>query len=249
MTTTFSPPLLSAPRWPPLPGRASPLLPGADWLRRSGDVLSLTSAGGWPCAATRGLASYSMRDSPAGLSPGVGQLMDVKYYVQYVHIPDRPRPSAPRAAGGRSKRPASTIMGASALLPSKRPPPIKNEFEYAKNAGSPLIYVDPTRPRSTPPRAMRRLRIKSPSQCTVPREQELAAPAGCVRARVGSRAQRWCASTSAHRCAPGTDPVAAAASAGDGLYDMHSGISPRRLKESACRVGALLIDFPGLFRS
>ena len=60
-----------------------------------------------------------------------------------VHIPRTDPPEATRALRAKIEAAGITIMGGGTITIPNNPVQIKKEFEYAKNAGFPLIYTDP----------------------------------------------------------------------------------------------------------
>ena len=60
-----------------------------------------------------------------------------------VHIPRTDPPEATRALRAKIEAAGITIMGGGTITIPNDPAQIKKEFEYAKNAGFPLIFIDP----------------------------------------------------------------------------------------------------------
>src|SRR5262249_17965157 len=101
-------------------------------------------AGGKPERLKLGLASYSMREFPLDQALAWAKLMDVKYMTfKDVHVPRTDSPEATRAIRAKIEAAGITIMGGGTITIKNDATQIKKEFEYAKNAGFPLIYVDP----------------------------------------------------------------------------------------------------------
>ena len=95
-----------------------------------------------------GVASYSMREFSLDRALEMAAALGVKYMTfKDVHIPRTDPPEATRALRAKIEAAGITIMGGGTITIPNDPAKIKKEFEYAKNAGFPLIFVDPE-PRS-----------------------------------------------------------------------------------------------------
>jgi sugar phosphate isomerase/epimerase len=199
-----------------------------------------------------GLASYSMREFPLDQALAWAKLMDVKYMTfKDVHIPRTDPPEATRALRAKIEAAGITIMGGGTITIKNDPAQIKKEFEYAKNAGFPLIYVDPDPAAlDTLEQMAKSYDIKvaihnhGPENKNWPRPQD-------AYAAVKSRDKRLglCIDVG-HTLRTGTDPVAACRECRDRLYDMHvKDLASKTEKESQVEVGRGVIDFPGLFRT
>jgi sugar phosphate isomerase/epimerase len=199
-----------------------------------------------------GLASYSMREFPLDQTLAWAKQLNVKYMTfKDVHVPRTDTPEATRALRAKIEAAGITIMGGGTITIKNDPAQIKKEFEYAKNAGFPLIYVDPD------PAALDTLEQLAktydirvaihnhgPENKNWPRPQD-------AYAAVKSRDKRMglCIDIG-HTLRTGTDPVAACRECRDRLYDMHvKDLANKSEKESQVEVGRGIIDFPGLFRT
>src|SRR5436190_16114675 len=199
-----------------------------------------------------GLASYSMREFPLDQALAWAKLMDVKYMTfKDVHIPRTDPPEATRALRAKIEAAGITIMGGGTITIPNDPVKIKKEFEYAKNAGFPLIYVDPDPAALDTLEQMAKtydIRVAihnhGPENKNWPRPQD-------AYAAVKSRDRRMglCIDIG-HTTRTGTDAVQACRECRDRLYDMHvKDLAVKSDKESQVEVGRGVIDFPGLFRT
>jgi sugar phosphate isomerase/epimerase len=199
-----------------------------------------------------GLASYSMREFPLDQALAWAKLMDVKYMTfKDVHVPRTDPPEATRALRAKIEAAGITIMGGGTITIKNDAAQIKKEFEYAKNAGFPLIYVDPEPAALDTIEQMAKtynIRVAihnhGPENKNWPRPQD-------AYAAVKSRDKRLglCIDIG-HTLRTGTDPVAACRECRDRLYDMHvKDLATKTEKESQVEVGRGVIDFPGLFRT
>ena len=213
---------------------------------------SATLAAGSGGRLKLGLASYSMREFPLDQALAWAKLMDVKYMTfKDVHIPRADPPEATRALRAKIEAAGITIMGGGTITIPNDAAKIKKEFEYAKNAGFPLIYVDPDPAAiDTLEQMAKTYDIKvaihnhGPENKNWPRPQD-------AYAAVKSRDKRLglCIDVG-HTLRTGTDPVAACRECRDRLYDMHvKDLASKTEKESQVEVGRGVIDFPGLFRT
>ena len=229
-------------------------VPGAESAaRRSATASAERPLAGGPGGRLKlGLASYSMREFPLDQALAWAKLMDVKYMTfKDVHVPRTDPPEATRALRAKIEAAGITIMGGGTITIKNDPAQIKKEFEYAKNAGFPLIYVDPDPAAlDTLEQMAKSYDIKvaihnhGPENKNWPRPQD-------AYAAVKSRDKRLglCIDVG-HTLRTGTDPVAACRECRDRLYDMHvKDLASKTEKESQVEVGRGVIDFPGLFRT
>jgi sugar phosphate isomerase/epimerase len=199
-----------------------------------------------------GVASYSMRNFPLDKALDMAKTLGVKYMTfKDVHIPRTDPPEATRALRAKIEAAGITIMGGGTITIPNDPVQIKKEFEYAKNAGFPLIFVSPEPGAlDTIERMAKEYDIKvaihnhGPEDKMWPRPQD-------AYAAVKSRDKRLglCIDIG-HTTRTGTDPVKACRECRDRLYDMHvKDLASATEKESQVAVGRGVIDFPGLFRT
>jgi len=105
---------------------------------------SATLAAGGGRSLKIGVASYSMREFTLDQALEMAKTLGVKYMTfKDVHIPRTDPPEATRALRAKIEAAGITIMGGGTITVANDPAKIKKEFEYAKNAGFPLIFVDP----------------------------------------------------------------------------------------------------------
>jgi sugar phosphate isomerase/epimerase len=199
-----------------------------------------------------GLASYSMREFPLDQALAWAKLLGVKYMTfKDVHIPRTDPPEATRALRAKIEAAGITIMGGGTITIPNNPVQIKKEFEYAKNAGFPLIYVDPDPAALDTLEQMAKtygitvaIHNHGPENKNWPRPQD-------AYAAVKSRDKRLglCIDVG-HTLRTGTDPVQACRECRDRLYDMHvKDLAEKTDRESQVEVGRGVIDFPALFKT
>jgi sugar phosphate isomerase/epimerase len=199
-----------------------------------------------------GLASYSMREFPLDQALAWAKAMGVTSMTfKDVHIPRTDPPEVTRALRAKIEAAGITIMGGGTITIPNNPAQIKQEFEYAKNAGFPLIFTDPDPAAlDTIEQMAKTYDIKvaihnhGPENKNWPRPQD-------AYAAVKSRDRRLglCIDIG-HTLRTGTDPVAACRECRDRLYDMHvKDLAVKTDVNSQVAVGRGVIDFPGLFRT
>src|SRR3954469_12995833 len=221
-------------------------------------LLDRDAAAAPPAAATSGgplklgVASYSMREFPLDRALEMAKTLGVKYMTfKDVHVPRTDPPEATRAIRAKIEAAGITIMGGGTITIKNDAAQIKREFEYAKSAGFPLIFVDPEPAALDAIERMAKeydIRVAihnhGPEDKRWPRPQDAYAAIKSHDTRLG-----LCVDIG-HTFRTGTDPVQACRECGDRLYDMHvKDLAARSDKESQVAVGRGLIDFPGLFRT
>jgi sugar phosphate isomerase/epimerase len=199
-----------------------------------------------------GVASYSMREFTLDRALEMAKTLGVKYMTfKDVHIPRTDPPEATRALRAKIEAAGITIMGGGTIRIPNDPAQIEKEFQYAKNAGFPLIYTDPDREAlDTIERLAKSYDIKVAIHNHGPEDKRWPRPQDAYAA-VKSRDRRLglCLDIG-HTFRTGTDPVQACRECRDRLYDMHvKDLAEQTEKESQVEVGRGKIDFPGLFRA
>ena len=199
-----------------------------------------------------GLASYSMREFTLDRALEMARTMGVKYMTfKDVHVPRTDPPEATRALRAKIEAAGITIMGGGTITIPNEPAKIKKEFDYAKNAGFPLIFTDPDPAAlDTIERLAKEYDIRVAIHNHGPENKNWPRPQDAYEA-VKSRDRRLglCIDIG-HTLRTGTDPVKACRECRDRLYDMHvKDLAVATDKDSQVEVGRGVIDFPGLFRT
>src|SRR5918998_1749515 len=126
----------------------------ATWTALGGstraDRSPLPDAGLMASAARRsdalklGVASYSMRKFTLDQALEMARTLGITHMTfKDVHIPRTDPPEATRALRAKIEAAGITIMGGGTINLPNDAAAIKKDFEYAKNAGFPLIFVSP----------------------------------------------------------------------------------------------------------
>jgi sugar phosphate isomerase/epimerase len=199
-----------------------------------------------------GLASYSMREFTLDQALDMAKQMGVKYMTfKDVHVPRTDPPEKTRALRAKIEAAGITIMGGGTITIPNDAAQIKKEFEYAKNAGFPLIYTDPEPAAlDTIEKMVKEYDIRCVIHNHGPEDKRWPRPQDAYAA-VKSRDKRLglCIDVG-HTTRTGTDPVQACRECRDRLYDMHvKDLLAATDKESQTEVGRGVIDFPGLFKT
>src|SRR5438034_4634729 len=199
-----------------------------------------------------GVAAYSMREFTLDQALDLARTLGVKYMTfKDVHVPRIDPPDATRALRAKIQAAGITIMGGGTITIPNDPAKIKKEFEYAKNAGFPLIFVDPEPGAlDTIEQLAKSYDIRVAIHNHGPEDKRWPRPQDAYAA-VKSRDKRLglCIDIG-HTLRTGTDPVQACRECRDRLYDMHvKDLAVKSDKESQVEVGRGVIDFPGLFRT
>ena len=139
-----------------------------------------------------------------------------------VHVPRTDPPETTRALRAKIEAAGITIMGGGTITIPNNPAQIKKEFEYAKNAGFPLIFTDPDPAAlDTIEQMAKSYDIKAVIHNHGPENKNWPRPQDAYNA-IKSRDKRLglCIDIG-HTLRTGTDPVAACRECRDRLYDMH----------------------------
>jgi sugar phosphate isomerase/epimerase len=224
----------------------------AAWTTVGPSLVKAFAAEASSTALTLGVASYSFREFPLDRALEMARALGVRHMTfKDVHVPRTDPPEVTRALRARIEAAGITIMGGGTITIPNDPAQIEKEFVYAKNAGFPLIYVDPEPAAlDTIERLAKSYDIKVAIHNHGPEDKRWPRPQDAYAA-IKSRDRRLglCIDIG-HTTRTGTDAVAACRECRDRLYDMHvKDLASKDAKESQVEVGRGIIDFPGLFRT
>jgi sugar phosphate isomerase/epimerase len=199
-----------------------------------------------------GLASYSMREFTLDQALEMAQTLGVTSMTfKDVHLPRTDPPETTRALAAKIRAAGIRIAGGGTITMPNDPAQIKKDFEYAKNAGFPLIYIDPDPAAlDTIEQMAKSYDIKAAIHNHGPENKNWPRPQDAYAA-VKSRDRRLglCIDIG-HTLRTGTDPAQACRECRDRLYDMHvKDLKVKTDRDSQTEVGRGVIDFPGLFRT
>src|SRR5688572_15931418 len=199
-----------------------------------------------------GVASYSLREFPLDRALDMARTLGITHMTfKDVHIPRTDPPEVTRALRAKIEAAGITIMGGGTINMTNDAAKIEKDFEYAKNAGFPLMYISPDPAAlDTIERLAKSYDIKVAIHNHGPEDKHWPRPHDAYAA-VKSRDRRLglCIDVG-HTLRTGTDPVASCREFRDRLYDMHvKDLTSKTDKESQVAVGRGVIDFPGLFKT
>jgi sugar phosphate isomerase/epimerase len=222
----------------------------ATGARSSAQSAPSAAASGGPLKL--GVASYSLREFPLDRALEMAKVLGIKFMTfKDVHIPRTDPPEATRALRAKIEAAGITIMGGGTITLPNDPVQIKRDFEYAKNAGFPLIFVAPDPAAlDTIEQMAKTYDIKVAIHNHGPEDKHWPRPQDAYAA-IKSRDKRLglCIDVG-HTLRTGTDPVQSCREFKDRLYDMHvKDLAVKTDAKSQVAVGRGLIDFPGLFRT
>jgi sugar phosphate isomerase/epimerase len=183
-----------------------------------------------------GVASYSLREFPL---------------EQALEMARTESPEETRARRAKIEAAGITIMGGGTITLPNDPALIRKDFEYAKNAGFPLIFITADREALDTIEAMaKEFDIKVAIHNHGPEDKRWPRPQDAYAA-IKSRDRRMglCIDVG-HTLRTGTDPVEACRACRDRLYDMHvKDLSVKTDRDSQVAVGRGVMDIPALFRT
>jgi sugar phosphate isomerase/epimerase len=201
---------------------------------------------------TIGLASYSTRKFTLDQTLAMAQTLGVRHMTfKDVHIPRTDPPEVTRALRAKIEAAGITIMGGGTINLTNDPVDIRKNFEYAKNAGFPLIFTSPDPAALDTIEAMvKEYDIKAVIHNHGPEDKVWHRPQDAYAAITSRDPRMGLCIDIGHTLRTGTDPVAAVRECRDRLYDMHvKDLAVKTDRDSQVAVGRGLIDFPALFRT
>ena len=199
-----------------------------------------------------GVASYSMRELSLDQAiQGAKTLGITSMTFKDVHLPRTDPAEATRALSAKIKAAGITIAGGGTITLPNDPVQIKKDFEYAKNAGFPLIFISPDPAALDTIEEMVKtydivvaIHNHGPEDKWWPRPQD-------AYAAIKSRDKRMglCIDVG-HTTRTGTNPAQACRECRDRLYDMHvKDLRVATENHSDTEVGRGVINFPELFKT
>jgi sugar phosphate isomerase/epimerase len=199
-----------------------------------------------------GVASYSMRELSLDQAlDGARTLGVTSMTFKDVHLPRTDPPEVTRALSAKIRAAGIQIAGGGTITLPNDPVQIKKDFEYAKNAGFPLIFISPDPAAlDTIEQMVKTYDIKvaihnhGPEDKWWPRPQD-------AYAAIKSRDRRMglCIDVG-HTTRTGTNPAQACRECRDRLHDMHvKDLKVATQNHSDTEVGRGVINFPELFKA
>ena len=205
-----------------------------------------------PLPLKLGVASYSCRKFTLDQTLDMAKALGIRHMTfKDVHLPRTDPPETTRALRGRIEAAGITIMGGGTITLPNDAAQIRKDFEYAKNAGFPLIFIAPEPAAlDTIEQMAKEFDIRAAIHNHGPEDKHGPRPQDAYDA-IKSRDQRLglCIDVG-HTTRTGTDPVQACRQFRDRLYDMHvKDLAVKTDKDSQVALGRGVIDFPALFKT
>ena len=199
-----------------------------------------------------GIASYSCRKFTLDQTLDMARVLGIKHMTfKDVHLPRTDPPETTRALRAKIEAAGITIMGGGTITLPNDAAQIRKDFEYAKNAGFPLIFIAPEPAAlDTIEQMAKEFDIKAAIHNHGPEDKHWPRPQDAYEA-IKSRDKRLglCIDVG-HTTRTGTDPVQACRQFRDRLYDMHvKDLAVKTDRDSQVAVGRGVIDFPALLRT
>ena len=198
-----------------------------------------------------GVASYSMRELTLDQAlEGAKTLGVASMTFKDVHLPRTDSPEVTRALAAKISAAGITIAGGGTITLPNDAAQIKKDFEYAKNAGFPLIFISPDpKALDTIEQMVKTYDIRvaihnhGPEDKWWPRPQDAYA---AIKAR--DRRMGLCIDVG-HTTRTGTNSAQACRECRDRLYDMHVKDLKSMENHSDTEVGRGIVNFPELFKA
>jgi sugar phosphate isomerase/epimerase len=201
-----------------------------------------------------GVASYSLRKFT--LDQTIEALKDMRVqYVNFkdVHLPRTDPPETIKANRAKVEAAGLQIMGGGTITwKDNNEAEIRKDFEYAKNAGFPLIVASPNPTTlDTVEKLAKEYNIKIAIHNHGPEDPWKYHTPQDVLAHIKNRGPLMgCCMDIGHTTRGGADPVECVKILGARLLDMHTkDLANKTERDSQVEVGKGLIDIPGIFRA
>ena len=201
---------------------------------------------------TIGVASYSLRKFTLDQALDMAKTLGVTHMTfKDVHLPRTDPPETTRALRAKIEAAGITIMGGGTINLPNDPAQIRKDFEYAKAAGFPLIFISPDPASLDAVEQMaKEFNIKAAIHNHGPEDKHWPRPEDAYAAISSRDKHLGLCIDIGHTTRTGTDPVQACRQFRDRLYDLHvKDLAVKTEKDSQVEVGRGVLDFPGLFRT
>jgi sugar phosphate isomerase/epimerase len=199
-----------------------------------------------------GIASYSLRKLSREDAIAAVQSMGTPYInLKSFHMPYEL--SAKEIAAARAQFTAASLQivgGGTISLKKDNDDDIRTYFDYAKAAGMPLMVIAPI-PEALPriEKFVKAYDIKVAIHNHGPEDSHFPAPSDALKLIRNMDPRVGVCMDIGHTMRTGTDPIQAAADAGNRLLDLHlKDLRDTMAKDSQCEIGQGAIPFPAFFR-
>lgn len=199
-----------------------------------------------------GIASYSLRKLSREDAIAAVQSMGTPYInLKSFHLPYELSAKEIAAARAQFTDAGLQIVGGGTVSMKKDDDnDIRSYFEYAKAAGMPLMVIAPI-PEALPriEKFVKAYDIKVAIHNHGPEDSHFPAPFNALKLIRHMDPRVGVCMDIGHTMRTGTDPIQAAADAGDRLLDLHlKDLRDTMAKDSQCEIGQGAIPFPAFFR-
>jgi sugar phosphate isomerase/epimerase len=199
-----------------------------------------------------GVASYSFRNFPRSRAIEMTKALGTRYInLKSIHLPYDASPADLAAARREVETAGLQIVGGGMItFETDTDDGVRKYFEYAKNAGMPLI-VGTSKPSVLPriEKFVKQYDIKLAIHNHGPEDESFPSPYDALRAVKNMDPRMGLCIDLGHTVRTGTDPVKAIADAGPRLLDMHAkDLRDLKVAESQCIVGEGRIPIPEIFQ-
>jgi sugar phosphate isomerase/epimerase len=205
-----------------------------------------------PSPLKLGVASYSCRKFTLDQTLDMAKALGITHMTfKDVHLPRTDPAETTRALRAKIETAGITIMGGGTITLPNDPAQIRRDFEYAKNAGFPLIFISPEpEALDTVEQMAREFDIKAAIHNHGPEDKHWPQPRDAYEAIKSRDPHLGLCIDIGHTIRTGTDPVQACRQFRDRLYDMHvKDLAVKTDKDSQVEIGRGVLDFPALFRT
>ncbi len=206
-----------------------------------------------PAAALKlGLASYSVRKFTLDQALDMCKEMALRYInLKDVHLPMTDSPEALLTARKKIEAAGLTIMGGGTITLKNDPAQVRKAFEYARQAGFPLMVAAPE-PEAFDviEKMIQEFGIKVAIHNHGPEDKSFPAPQDALKKLAGRDQRFGLCMDIGHATRAGVDPVKAVDECKERLLDLHvKDLKDKTNKDSQTEVGKGVLDIPGLFRA
>jgi sugar phosphate isomerase/epimerase len=240
---------------------ALPLLP-ASRVFAAGETAALVQAtasaanpntpGGKPLPLKIGVASYSLRSFDRARAIAALKDMGVRYLtIKDVHLARTDTPEVIRAGRKEFEDAGITIMGGGTITwKENNEAEIRKDFEYAKNAGMPLMVTSPApETLDTAEKLAKEYDIKVAIHNHGPEDKWYPGSVDALKLLEGRDARMGVCLDIGHATRANEDIVKAVAAAGPRLLDLHiKDLTDKTNAKSQVEVGKGVLDIVGVFR-
>jgi sugar phosphate isomerase/epimerase len=219
---------------------------------RAAEAVPAGAARGRDPRLTIGVASYSLRKFTLDQALDMAKTLGVTHMTfKDVHLPRTDPPETTRALRAKIEAAGITIMGGGTINLPNDPVQIRKDFEYAKAAGFPLIFISPDPASLDAVEQMaKEFDIKAAIHNHGPEDKHWPRPEDAYAAISSRDKHLGLCIDIGHTTRTGTDPVQACRQFRDRLYDLHvKDLAVKTDKDSQVEVGRGVLDVPALFRT